>query len=696
MKKLFLAIYFSFIIIGNIYPVSARVTEMNEAGQIPQAPQEIRLPTPEGLPNPQNIDEVVSFFRNRFKNSSVSRAESLGDLNKSNSMNIQHSAEYIAQMQEQKKSTFEKIYDQAIGRISGTSQSDVIDENTVFYELAEKQQAQSAVVDASSNLAVVNVILPTGKNIIAPAREHIPYLLSSFNILPTGLIQIEEDITVVANGQKLKNGITKIIPKYSTSRANVRKKLDIQLLSVSVNGQEVPYVLEEIGDKIYVKPQNQYTLQPGVYTYKFKYLLDRKLWYYDDFAEFYWDISGSYLNLVITSANAIVSIPDGKSFMSQNVVIGPRGHLNPNRAMIASLDSNALGFASTTPILPGEGMHVLVSLDKNTFMEPGIGRKFAWFVTDYGDVLFALAGLVTILVSYMLSWRYLKRNKNNTQTQIKRTAPILRYISQGVFDKKAFVSFLLELYRKNIIDIQEQDREVLLIKKTDDISRLNKGERKALDNLFPGKESVISTTAPNVLKFKRAAEAIEKSVKLSIKLMALKLNIGYLLFSIGMLLLSELAISLIGINPLQTGMVLFSGTVMVAFYIWALKRKFSTKWIKYIVSATSVVFIVFSVLLMSIYIKPISSLIIVGMIYIIFEYSELFSRRGTMVKNRTKEADELKSYLQKNAQKISYSYEFSMQQPFIFALNLDKYYPQNEYNKQFYKLNLAQVLLSQI
>lgn len=42
---------------------------------------------------------------------------------------------------------------------------------------------------------------------------------------------------------------------------------------------------------------------------------------------------------------------------------------------------------------------------------------------------------------------------------------MLRYLIKGAFDKVSFVSYLLELFRKNIIDIQESDGEVMLIKK---------------------------------------------------------------------------------------------------------------------------------------------------------------------------------------------------------------------------------------
>lgn len=687
MKKLFLTICFSLACLGATSGY-ARIVEMKDIDSVPKEPAPLNLPTPDGLPDPDNTEEVVEFFRERFKNASVSRIEDFEDINQSNAVNIQHSAEYIRQMQEEKKSTFEKIYDQAMGRISDTAQNEAVVTGTRFFELAPEKNQNDAAELQRPDVPVVNAVLPTGRKILVPAREHIPYLLSSFNILPTGLIQVTEDMTVVANGEKLKNGVIKVIPKYSESRAGIRKKLDIQLLSVTINGKKIPYTLEELGNNIIIKPVQKYILQPGVYNYSFKYLLDRKLWYYDDFTEFYWDVTGSYLNLVITSANAIVSIPDGKNFLTQNVMTGYSSRLTPNRAVIASLDNNALGFASTTPILPGEGMHLLISLDKNVFLEPGIGRRFVWFVTDYGDILFSLAGLAAILISYILSWQYLKRNRIKSRHSFKLTTPVLRYLVKNTFDKTAFGAGLLDLYRKNIIDIEKQEQTILLIKKTDNLSTLSRSEKKAVNHLFAGKDSVIAATSPNALKFKRAYASLEKGTKILLKLLSLQLNIGYLLFSIGMLLLTEIAIAMLGINPLQTGLVLFSGTLTIAFYIWVMKRRFKSKPINYAVKIFGSIFILFAVLLMGIYIKLISALFLAGAVYTIFEYSELFSKRSGLMKARTKDCEELRRYLETHAQTIAHGHEFAMQQANIFALELRPFYPVNNDIARIYKLDV--------
>lgn len=693
MRKLFFAIYFISLCFSSA-EVFAAISELNNAAEKPASPKQMAVPTPVGLPDPNNHDEVIEFFKKRFQIAPVSQFNDMDEMNKSNSMDIQHSREYLEQMKEESKSTFEKIYDRAMGRIMGATDLDERKSSeTIFYEQVSQENIPQNAQTEVPNVPVVNVVLPNGEKILAPAQEHIPYMMTSYNILPSGLIQVEEDVTIVANGQKLKNGLLKILPKRTTSRAKVRKKLDIQLLSVSVDGKELDYKLEEIGNDIYIKPKQTYDLAPGVYNYKFKYLLDRKLWYYDDFTEFYSDVTGSYLNLVITSANAIVSIPNGEGFISQNALLGYPKRFNTRQTLIAKLDPNTIGFAALRPLLPGEGLHILVSLDNKVFVEPDFNRRFAWLITDYGDILYAVLGLICILLSYILSWRYIRSGKYKIASAGRQTVTLLRYFLYGVFDKRTFVATLLELQRKNVIDISKENQTLMLIKKTDNLSFLAKYEKNMLAQLFVGKDSVISALKANTLKFNRAVSVVEKGGRNLLRMLSVKLNIGYILFSTGMLVISEFFISLLAINPIQTALVLISGTLTIAFYTWMFRQRYRSKIITYVVQGVAALFILAAILFMSIYVHLITAVLVAVMVFLIFEYSAQFAKRNGLLKNKIKEAQDLYHYLKINSFQIEKTHEMIIQQANIFALELENSYPAPTQMSQSYKLDLAKELL---
>ena len=686
MKKNFLI--FCFMAVLSLTPNAQAQRQSSWDAPIPIMDTTI----PEVLPDMSDTEAFLAFMKDRFSKANYSTNKSFTELNSGNTIDILHSKEYIEQLQNDDKSIFERIYEKALQSVDNKSTQ--TDSELDFYELMQPKtlSADNVAPLNTYQYPMVNVTLPSGRKVVAPAVEHIPYLLTSLHILPTGLVQVEEEMTVIANGKKLKNGLIKIMPKYSTSRAGVRKKIDVTLESVSINGQNVPHVLEEIGDNIYIKPQQPYNLPSGVYTYNFKYLVDRKLWYYDDFTEFYWNVTGSYLNLMIASANAVVSLPDGRQFMGQNVFIGSPKSLNPNRAIVAALDNNALGFASTTPLLPGEGMYILTTLHQDIFLKPDINQRFVWFISDFGDVLFALLGLIAILSSYILSANYLKKNKPKILGHFQISAPILRMLLKGAFDKTAFISAFLDIYQKGVIDIQKQENSVVLIKKTDDVHNLNLGEKKALAHLFGSHDSVISVQNSNTLKFKRAESALERHTRRTLKLLNFQLNIGYLFFGIAMLVLTEASIAFLSVNPAQTGIILFCFTAVVAFYFWILRIRFSHRLTNIFKIVICLSFILFAILLLSVYLRFVSALLLAAAIYAIWEYSSFFAQRTGLIKSKIKEAEALSQYLQAHASEINTTDAFFKQQAHIFAFDLLAFYPRTPQNAAVYKLDLAHLM----
>lgn len=705
MRKLFLAICFSLLLTAP-EAVFARAVELKDAAEFQAREQQALDAAPifdERIPTGENSEEMDNFIKERLKTVVVTKLDENEDLESLKTIDVQHSAEYINTLKESKKSTFQKIYDSAMNRISGSGQNVREDlaptyDDVYYYtnDTPADNVAQQQQEWQKPDFAVVDVELPNGEKVLAPAKEHIPYLFSMIEILPTGLVKINETVVVVANGEKLINGLSRSIPKYSTSRINVKHKVDIDLLSVTINGQDVPHKLEEVGNNIVITPQQAYQLQPGVYTYQFDYILDRQLWYYDEFNEFYWDVTGSSWNLVIARAGASVSIPGELKALSQNVLLGYPPELTQDGAFVTEGRNNTLGFAAQVPLFIGEGMHIIISIPKSDFVTPDFNKLFSWFVADYGDILFSGLALAAILISYILSWKYISLGHSKQKSGLKKTAPILRYLVKSVFDKTSFAAWLLELFRKNIIDIQESDGSILLIKKTDNLNSMNRKERKALANLFPNKESVIAVNAQNMLKIRRAFKLVEKDTQNTIKHLALKLNFGYLCFSVGMLIMAEIAISLLSVNFVQSLAILLSCTITIAFYVWILKLKFKSKLLGYFSKGMGILIIFFSLLIMSVYIHPISSLLILIIIYAIFAYTSIFAKRSGLIRNNIKEAAAYKDYLLKSAESIAMGRDFLTQQANILALDISENFKNAPAIKDYYRLDIVSELIKKL
>ena len=704
MKKLFFAIYFisACFLTTSVF---AGTREVKNPIEFEKMKQEQNRPANQvrnypGLP--EDSDELREYIRERAKKATKTSQEFV---NKNSGMSIIRSDEFLAQQAQGEKSTFQKIYEQALDKVSFNNHQKPAD---ILPSSATESSATSAPSEAklASELAleqyrnrpveqlgfdVIDVELPNGETISAPAKEHIPYLSSKIEIMPNGLVKIKETVTVIANGEKLKYGLSKALPKYSISRENVKNSTIPYLTSVKINNTEIEYVLKDEFDRFLITPKKQFPLQNGIYTYEFDYILDRKLWYYEDFNEFYWDVTGSYWNLAVTNAIATVRLPINIRPLGQTLMTGflPNNITTEGSVITLNPQNNILGFKSALPLFAGEGMHMLVRIPKEGFIEPDFGKKFKWFMEDYGDILFALFGLGAILCAYLISWKNIDKSAtDNAKIKYQRTPALYRMLVKGIFDKVSFGAFLLDMYKRGIINITKDDKGISLIKKTDNLKSLTSSESKALKQIFTNKDVVLSITPEVAIKLKKAYDFVEKDTNKRLKWLLLKLNAGYVLFSALMVILVELAISYLSIDMLKTFGVLFSTSITIALYWFIFNINLKNKWIRRALKLFAVILIALSILMMTVYVHFISALIIVAMIYTIFTYSKLFAKREGLIRHNIAEANNLMQKLKNNAEQIIIGYEFATQQPNIYALDADDKYNKSAQTENVYKLDI--------
>lgn len=121
MKKLFPAICFSLMF--PFFSVLAATTELSSVDELrareAQAPKDAEPLTDPRIPTGEDKEEMEEFIKERLKTVVITKLDENEDLNNLKSIDVQHSAEYINMLKESKKSTFEKIYDNAMKRLSG-------------------------------------------------------------------------------------------------------------------------------------------------------------------------------------------------------------------------------------------------------------------------------------------------------------------------------------------------------------------------------------------------------------------------------------------------------------------------------------------------------------------------------------------------------------------------------------------------
>lgn len=692
MRKLFFTFCFIgfFICSTNLHSAVRSVTG-GPAGLEMESNKDKRPKTKPELPIFRSEAEYNEYLKERIKKAVITEIHE-EELNSNGSTSVLPSDDYIESMKENDKSFFQKVYDNAMARVTNQpsdKHKDIVAKD-IAIESAAKQQAQWKQPDYPT----VNATLPGGTKALVPAVEHIPYFMSEIDILPTGIIKINETIVVVANAEKLKNGLSKSLSKYSFSRDGKKNHLAVNISYVKVNGKEIDYKIEEIGNLLIFSPETEYTLEPGVYTYEIEYIVDRQIIDYKDFREFYWNITGNNWNLIVARVGAMLKMP-GKV-----ADLGRSGFINtPNGIDMMSVNAikndigNAIGFVSNRPVFVGESMDMIISMPNENFIPIDLDKKINEAIDDYGDIILTSLGLIAIAGAYFVSWIFISDNRSNSKYSMARNAPILRYLTRGVFDKISFGSFLLELYKKNIIDLKEGT----IIKLTDKLNNLTKNERIAVNSLFPNKESAIKVDRTNFLKINRAYIAAETDTKERIRKFLLKINSGYIIFSIAMLLLSQLGIALLGYSPVYNISIMVCSDIMLALSMGIITKKIHSNWFKYLAKTTAILIIIASFMILLSILNVVSSLILILTIYVIFAYTNMFSNRNGLIKNNIKEAKATRENLIKNIETISASpRNFSSQQPNIFAFELIKQFGDNLKDKEYYKLTTVEDIISKI
>lgn len=699
MKKLFLSICFSICAI-TFYNANAKLTSV---GTIEDAKHQAVTPLPETVkgeklsPEKMAPDEIDEFVNERLSSAIITTLDDDSGQNGVSLTSVQPSDEALAAQKEANKSTFEKIYENALNRVSTpeNNNNQPSQENRTLDEIQRQKDLQQQEWQ-KPDFEVISIKLPPNdETTLVPAKEHIPYLFTNIEILANALVSFDEKIIVIANGDKLRTGLKKSIPLYVNDRMGNKRKISANLIEVKVNGSPINYKIVEAQNRLVFEPEQDYQLQPGIYEYEFKYVIDRQISYYDEFDEFYWNLTGSSWNLIVARAGATVSIHPNMKVLGQAVLTGYPDAFSDNYILTKDND-NIFGFVSTQPLFIGEGMHIITSISKSPMTQAGITKKLFWFIDDYGDIIFTAFGLIAILLSYLISWKYIQRSNIKQKIILKKTAPMMRYLSKDKFDNVSFGAFLLEMFRKNIIDLQKNEDNILLIKKTDNLKSLSKNEKKAIDNLFPNKDSVFSVNKNNLLKIKRAYNFVEKDVIQKFRNFALKLNLNYLFFSIGMLIITEFFVALLHINVLTYFAILLGSSFGMAFYILLFTKSFKNKIINIICKSFCILLALMSFAFLCLNIAPIAALFILTSILTIIIFSKLFAKRNGLVRNNIKEANDYKKYLINNIENISLGREFASQQANIIALDVSEHFQNNANIKDYYKLDIVNEIISKI
>ena len=144
------------------------------------------------------------------------------------------------------------------------------------------------------------------------AREEILLFRSAVEVEADGALEVEETITVRAEGNAIRRGIYRDFPIRYPAGSGLDRYVGFDLLDVRRDGRPEPHHTERIGDHVRIYAGEASTfLRPGEYTYTFRYRTTRQIRHFADYDELYWNVVGDQWGVSLFDIDVDVQVPGG-------------------------------------------------------------------------------------------------------------------------------------------------------------------------------------------------------------------------------------------------------------------------------------------------------------------------------------------------------------------------------------------------
>ena len=409
-------------------------------------------------------------------------------------------------------------------------------------------------------------------SVSATAAERVVDFHSSIAIAADGVLTVTERIVVEVEGRNIKRGILRDFPTDYQDRFGNRVSVPFEVLRVTRDGAPENFELERLGNGERIRIGRGYVmLQNGPHVYEITYRTARQVGHFPDHDELYWNVNGNGWTFPFDHISAEVQLPKAvpAAELRAEAYTGPQGARGRDyRQMIRD---GAVGFSSTTPFAPYQGMTIVVGFPKGIVASPGILKRAGWFFSQNQGAGAGLAGLALMLVFLYWRWLLVGRDPAAGPKFPRYDAPkglsaaAVRFIDRQQFDDRCFAAALLGLGSRGYLRIQPA-RDGYRIDATGKKVDFLAGERPVAGLAANGGRTLGSTFDPSV---QGARVELQEELKTLYEDKVFSRNHGSLALgvilgatTIGVMLLLQTAVAMVVVVAL---LVVAS---LVGFYRW--------------------------------------------------------------------------------------------------------------------------------
>lgn len=325
------------------------------------------------------------------------------------------------------------------------------------------------------------------------AQERILRYHADIEVMADGGMEVTENITVRAEGQRIRRGIYRDFPTRYSDAAGNRYVVDFEVLGVERDGQREPWFTESMPNGVRVNTGNDDFLPvPDEITFSIRYRTSRQLGFFDDHDELYWNVTGLGWDFEIERASATVRLPGEVPVADLDLeaytgAAGQQGSAYVARAP----EPGVAAFATTSGLGRYEGLTIVVGFPKGLVVEPSRMQRLGWLLRDNGGVLVALAGLMLLLPWYLRSWHRVGRDPAPGSIFPRYEAPEgfspgeLRYLWKQAYSDRCFAADVVDLaVHGQLLVEQSTKKDWTLERVASGQPAPSEGQRVLLENLF--------------------------------------------------------------------------------------------------------------------------------------------------------------------------------------------------------------------
>ena len=371
-------------------------------------------------------------------------------------------------------------------------------------------------------LAVVLIFVVVGPDAAVAATETILLFASEITVNADASLHVTETIRVVSTGDQIKRGIYRDFPTTYKDHAGNKYVVGFTILNVARDGRPEAYHTEDLsnGVRIYMG-RKEHLLTPGEHTFTLSYRTDRQLGFFRDHDELYWNVTGNGWVFPIETASARINLPAGipADKVTLEGYTGPMGAKDQDFSSALTPDGRAV-FKTTRRLAANEGLTIVVLWPKGFVQEPSPADKTFHFLKDNLTALVAFAGLVVLLLYYVLVWFRAGRDPARGTIMPIYTPPdnlspaSMRFIAEMKYDDRAFAAAVINMAVKGFLSIKEKNGKYTLTKIGGDLTRLGVEEKKIAGHLFQSSDSIV-LEPKNHIHIAAAKNALKTSLTLS-------------------------------------------------------------------------------------------------------------------------------------------------------------------------------------